>query len=186
VIVGDAKCVYWCCESYKKLPLELMKLEVLSQDAETIKGVQVTATGIAQVKVLGNVIEWKVPTTVIAQPGVEPGAEPKKEWVLSPETDDDRILLAAQHFLGKSKSEVQASISATMEGHQRAIIGMLTPVQLFKDRIGFTRTVREHIDRDLMAMGMYCVSYTVMLHPGSGYMKVCVYACARNMYCVSD
>ena len=40
--------------------------------------------------------------------------------------DKDNIKLAAQHFLGESNNTVKNALTATMEGHQRQVLGTLT------------------------------------------------------------
>ena len=65
-----------------------------------------------------------------------------QEWVMSPEQDLEKILLAAQHFLGSSKAAMEDSIRSTMEGHQRQILGTLTVEELYKDRAKFSSRVR--------------------------------------------
>ena len=54
VMVGECACALWLCESYGRLSLEVMTLELHSDMAETSKGVPVSVKGIAQIKVMAN------------------------------------------------------------------------------------------------------------------------------------
>jgi flotillin len=159
------------CEEYNTLSLDLMKLEIHSIEAETVKGVPVSVTGVSQIKVLANKMlrQHADGSPVTSQPGED---EEDVEWVMSPEQDLDKILLAAQHFLGATRANIQDSLRSTMEGHQRQILGTLTVEELYKDRAKFSSRVREHVTKDLMSMGFYLVSYTVTaIKDNSGYMK---------------
>jgi flotillin len=146
VLVGDASCVLCCCEEYNTLSLDLMKLEIHSIQAETVKGVPVSVTGISQIKVLAN----KMVRQSVDGAGGGPMNQQMdrqvddddQEWVMSPEQDLEKILLAAQHFLGSSKAAMEDSIRSTMEGHQRQILGTLTVEELYKDRAKFSSRVR--------------------------------------------
>jgi len=75
--------------------------------------------------------------------------------------NDRAIKLAVKHFLGHSEESVRQALQATMEGHQRQILGTLTVEQLFKDRQSFSEKVRELVDADLDAMGYALSSYVV-------------------------
>ena len=75
--------------------------------------------------------------------------------------DYDKVKLAATHFLGKKRAEIQDAVHRTMEGHQRQVIGTLTVEELYKDRASFSERVKELVDPDLLGMGFQLVSYTV-------------------------
>jgi flotillin len=54
ILVGNAAWVWMGCESYGRLSLDLITLELVSTHAETVMGVPVSIKGIAQVKVMAN------------------------------------------------------------------------------------------------------------------------------------
>lgn len=77
------------------------------------------------------------------------------------EKDVHAILLAGQHFIGQDDSEIEHAVAATLEGHQRSILGTLTVEELSKDRATFSSRVRELANEDLRSMGLELVSYTI-------------------------
>ena len=134
VIIGGCASVLWCVETYDRLYLDLMTLSVDSSQAETAKGVRISLSSTAQIKIMsgdGHKIDY------------------------------DKVKLAATHFLGKKRSEIQDAVHRTMEGHQRQVIGTLTVEELYKDRASFSERVKELVDPDLLGMGFQLVSYTV-------------------------
>ena len=134
VIIGGCASVLWCVETYDRLFLDLMTLSVDSSQAETAKGVRISLSSTAQIKIMsgdGHKIDY------------------------------DKVKLAATHFLGKKRSEIQDAVHRTMEGHQRQVIGTLTVEELYKDRASFSERVKELVDPDLLGMGFQLVSYTV-------------------------
>lgn len=82
------------------LSLELRTIEVSSVKTTTRPGVQVNLSGVCQVKVAGY--------------------KETEEGLL--QKDINAVRLAAQHFIGKTKKEIEDSISKTLEGHQRKFL----------------------------------------------------------------
>lgn len=112
----------------------MMTIGVSSKSAETAKGVRISLSSTAQIKIMtgsGTNVEL------------------------------DKVELAAQHFLGYTREEIQHAVHRTMEGHQRQVIGTLTVEELYKDRASFSTRVKELVDPDLQNMGFELVSYTV-------------------------
>ena len=134
IIIGKCSFQFWIFETCKRLGLELMTISVESRSAETAKGVRISLSSTAQIKILTG-----------------HGAK----------VDLDKVELAAQHFLGYSRDEIQHAVHRTMEGHQRQVIGTLTVEELYKDRASFSTRVKELVDPDLQNMGFELVSYTV-------------------------
>lgn len=129
-----------------------MTIELNSKDAETTKGVPLTVTSVAQVRV--NSLN---PPEVVAKTGERLNYE--------------GILLAAQHFLESTEQQIIESLQRTLEGHQRQILGTLTVEEIYKDRAAFSARVQEHVMEDLQQMGFTLVSYTVeKISDSSGYM----------------
>lgn len=152
MIIGSTGWQWWCIESTKKLSLELMTLPIDSNQAETTKGVRVTVSAIAQIKVKAidraNTDASKI------------------------KYDRKSINIAAQHFLGDKEEVIKEALRKTMEGHQRQILGTLTVEEIYKDRAAFSERVREHVEEDLGNMGFELVSYTVTsIDDQNGYME---------------
>ena len=83
----------------------------------------------------------------------------------------DKIKLAAQHFLGEKLHAVKDSLTSTMEGHQRQVLGTLTVEKIYKDREAFAATVKEGVLEDMANMGFEIVSYVVTdVSDENGYM----------------
>lgn len=183
--VGKCGFVFWICETYEKLNLEIMTLKLHTERAETSKGVPVSVKGVAQVKVMANkylkvseagaddysgapVIK-KGPAAVIPTDGDESKEE---EYLETADIDVDRIKKASQHFLGRKIEEISRALHETMEGHQRQILGTLTVEQLYRDRAAFSQSVRSHVNEDLNQLGFMLVSYTVTeIRDDQGYME---------------
>ncbi|GJQ87977.1 putative flotillin [Trypoxylus dichotomus] len=73
----------------------------------------------------------------------------------------DMLLAACEQFLGKSEEEIRDVALATLEGHQRAIMGSMTVEEIYKDRKKFSENVFKVASSDLVNMGMSIVSYTI-------------------------
>ena len=132
-----------------KLSLQLLQLDVSSREVETGEGVKLNVRSVCQVKVEASRIgtDGKLVTNV------------------------DKIKLAAQHFLGEKLGAMRDQLTATMEGHQRQVLGTLTVEKIYKDREAFAATVREGVLDDLSAMGFEIVSYVVTdVSDENGYM----------------
>ena len=136
IIIGGCGCQFWLCQKCERLGLELMTLQVDSRSAETAKGVRISLSSTAQVKLLATADE-------------------------SEKIELERVKVAAQHFLGYSRDEIRNAVHRTMEGHQRQVIGTLTVEELYRDRASFSMRVKELVDPDLERMGFKLVSYTV-------------------------
>lgn len=140
VRIGTAVFVLWFCEEIQTLRLNLLTLDLHTEEAETVKGVRVSITGVCQVKVAAY------------QTNPQTGER---------ELNEQNLGLANQNFLGHHESEVADMIRKTLEGHQRQILGTLTVEEIYKDRAAFGTSVREHMTPDLEGMGFELVSYVV-------------------------
>ena len=95
-VVLRSKCSFqfWVFEKCKRLGLELMTISVQSRSAETAKGVRISLSSTAQIKILtGN----------------------------GTKVDLDKVELAAQHFLGYSRDEIQQKAEAAKAKAQAAL-----------------------------------------------------------------
>ena len=75
--------------------------------------------------------------------------------------NEEMLAFAAEQFGGKNVSEIIDVCLATMEGHQRAIMGNMTVEEIYRDRKTFAARVFEVASTDLSTMGVMVVSYTL-------------------------
>lgn len=68
---------------------------------------------------------------------------------------------AIQQFLGKTPEQIAHVALATLEGHQRAIMGTMTVEQIYMDRKMFAEAVFHVALTDLSNMGISIVSFTL-------------------------
>jgi flotillin len=113
------------------ISLRLMTLKIESPRIYTKKGVPISVTGVAQVK-----IENK-------------------------DAHRDLLHAACQQFLGKTEDEIARIASLSLEGHQRSIMGTMTVEEIYQDRQKFSEAVFQVASRDLINMGIAVVSYTI-------------------------
>ena len=66
-----------------------------------------------------------------------------------------------EQFIDKTDKEILDIARATLEGHQRAIMGALTVDEIFKDRKKFAEQVFDCASTDLFNMGIQVISYTL-------------------------
>jgi len=145
IVLGKCGFALWCIETAHSLSLEIMTINVQSNEAETSQGVKISMKAYAQVKV--------------------------KSMNADGSLNIESIKLAAQNFLSARQSEIEDSLQKTLEGHQRQIIGTLTVEELYKDRAAFSERVYEHVVDDLERLGFELASYTVAeIGDNNGYM----------------
>mmetsp|Transcript_261 Transcript_261/g.440 ORF Transcript_261/g.440 Transcript_261/m.440 type:complete len:444 (+) Transcript_261:216-1547(+) len=148
VKVGQTVFRLWVLEQVKLLNLDLLKIEVESTGAETLKGVRVRVKAVAQVKVKA----WDT-------------IDGKRKL------DVAHITLAAQHFLDDKRDAIMNQLRSTLEGHQRQILGTLTVENLYKGREEFSDKVKSQVVDDLLNMGFEVASYVVQqVDDDNGYM----------------
>jgi len=68
---------------------------------------------------------------------------------------------AAEQFGGKSEEDIKEICLATLEGHQRAIMGNMSVEEIYKDRQTFSTRVFDVASGDLINMGIMVISYTL-------------------------
>ena len=68
---------------------------------------------------------------------------------------------ASENFLSKKQWEIKNLISETMEGHQRAIIGMMSVEEIYQDRRTFSTNVMKTALEDFKRLGLVVVSYNL-------------------------
>jgi flotillin len=75
--------------------------------------------------------------------------------------DDVSISTAAEQFLSMDRAHVAEIAHQTLEGHLRAIVGMLTVEEIYKNRDAFAQRVQEVASSDMANMGLTVVSFTM-------------------------
>jgi flotillin len=75
--------------------------------------------------------------------------------------DDASIYTAAEQFLSKGPDGIVYVAHETLAGHLRAILGMLTVEEIYKDRDAFAQKVLEVSGGDLANMGLEIVSFVI-------------------------
>jgi len=75
--------------------------------------------------------------------------------------NDEMLRSAVEQFIDKTDKEIRAVATATLEGHQRAIMGALTVDEIFKDRKKFAEQVFDCASTDLFNMGIQVISFTL-------------------------
>ena len=84
---------------------------------------------------------------------------------------DESIATAAEQFLSMKREEIRSIALNTMEGHLRAIIGMLTVEDLYANRDAFAAKVFELAADDFANMGLRIVSFTISnIKDENGYL----------------
>jgi len=85
---------------------------------------------------------------------------------------DLAIRAAAERFLGMGRQEIGNIALQTLEGHLRAILGMLTVEQVYKNRDMFAQRVQEVSASDLANMGLVIDSFTIRdIRDSHGYLE---------------
>jgi flotillin len=75
--------------------------------------------------------------------------------------EDASIYTAAEQFLSKGPEGIVYVAHETLAGHLRAILGMLTVEEIYKDRDAFAQKVLEVSGSDLANMGLEIVSFVI-------------------------
>lgn len=145
------------------LSLALRTITVHTVRGTTINGVSVDVTSCCQVKIQG----WSTSKNKSSEPGRSSTSVGGDLHM-----DHSAIRLAAQHFIGKRDGDIEDAIKKTISGHQRAIIGVLTVEELYRDRAAFSKRVLDLCHDDMRNMGLTVVSYTVAeISDENGYIE---------------
>jgi flotillin len=85
---------------------------------------------------------------------------------------EEMVRTAAGQFLGKTVQEIRNVALQTLEGHLRAILGMMTVEAIYKQRDQFAQQVQDVAANDLAGMGMRIVSFTIReIRDSQGYLE---------------
>ncbi|MCJ7792661.1 MAG: SPFH domain-containing protein [Candidatus Marinimicrobia bacterium] len=87
-------------------------------------------------------------------------------------SDDTSIATAAEQLLDKTPEEVKYVAIQTLQGHLRAIIGLMTVEDVYMDREAFSQRVLEVAVDDLAGMGLQIVSFVIKeISDEKGYLE---------------
>lgn len=138
IIKGGGTFVWPIIEQVRKMSLELMNLEVRTQDVYSIHGVPITVEATAQIKIRG---------------------------------DEPSIIMAAEHFLSKSRDDILKTAYNVIEGHMRATISASVPEEIYQKRKEFAEKVKVASTCDLSRMGLEILSLTIRsITDSQGYL----------------
>ncbi len=86
-------------------------------------------------------------------------------------SDDVSINTAAEQFLSKGEAQIRQIALQTVEGHLRAILGMMTVEEVYRERDKFAQRVQDVAATDLANMGLQIVSFTIRdIRDSQGYL----------------
>ena len=86
--------------------------------------------------------------------------------------EDISIATAAEQFLSKTRGETMQIALQSLEGHLRAILGIMTVEDIYKNREVFAQRVQEMAATDLANMGLQIVSFTLRdIKDNQGYLE---------------
>jgi len=71
------------------------------------------------------------------------------------------VATAAEQFMGKPTESLKGEAQEVLEGHLRAILGMMTVEEVYRNRDKFAQEVQGVAARDLKKMGLQIVSFTI-------------------------
>jgi len=85
--------------------------------------------------------------------------------------DDVSIATASEQFLSMERARIAEVAHQTLEGHLRAILGMMTVEEIYKNRDAFAQRVQEVATSDMANMGLTIVSFTLRdIRDNQGYL----------------
>jgi len=85
--------------------------------------------------------------------------------------DDVSISTAGEQFLSMGAAQIRQIALQTVEGHLRAILGMLTVEEIYRERDKFAQRVQDVAATDLANMGLQIVSFTIRdIRDTQGYL----------------
>jgi len=143
------------------LPLNVMTLNPKCVKVETLEGVALTVTGVAQVMVSPDGAADMAQTL-----GLPVDDQPKPDNMDDqPKPDntstDDMLMMAVEQFAGKTNREINDAILQSLEGHLRAVLGTMTVEAIYKEREEFAQKVVQIATEDLNNMGLKLISFVV-------------------------
>uniref|UniRef100_A0A8C7VXU2 Flotillin n=1 Tax=Oncorhynchus mykiss TaxID=8022 RepID=A0A8C7VXU2_ONCMY len=176
-VVGGWSWAWWLITDIQRMSLEIMTILCRCENIETLEGVPLDVTGVAQVILQTATNRLQRPERKTVGITLEiMTLQPKCEDVETAEgvaitvtgvaqvkvmVDNELLGYACEQFLGKSVIEIKSVILQTLEGHLRSILGTLTVEQIYQDRDRFAALVREVAAPDVGRMGIEILSFTI-------------------------
>jgi len=82
------------------------------------------------------------------------------------------VATAAEQFLSKPTEALRLEAQEVLEGHLRAILGMMTVEEVYRNRDKFAQEVQGVAAKDLKKMGLQIVSFTIKdIRDKNGYLE---------------
>lgn len=82
------------------------------------------------------------------------------------------VATAAEQFLSKPTEALRQEAQEVLEGHLRAILGMMTVEEVYRNRDKFAQEVQGSAAKDLRKMGLQIVSFTIKdIRDKNGYLE---------------
>jgi flotillin len=158
VVVGG--CAWsWCmCTQVTKLSLNVMTLNPRCIKVETLEGVALTVTAVAQVMVSPDGAA-DMQEVLVEQPHAQGGGAQKKRD--ASQSKEGMLMTAVEQFAGKPMKDMTDAILQTLEGHLRAILGTMTVESIYKEREEFAEKVVQMATEDMENMGLKLISFVV-------------------------
>lgn len=87
------------------------------------------------------------------------------------DTNDYPLTLAIEQFLGSGSDGIKEVTESIFEGKVRAIIGMMTVEELYKNRLDFAMKVEEAVEEDFNSLGLELVAFILKdISDAQGYL----------------
>lgn len=172
-------------KNYIKVPPERAaviygrKQKIKTEDGERERGFRLVRGGAALVLPFFEKASWlelglmTIPLTVQKVPSKD-GVPVNVDAIANVKigSNEDSLEKAAEQFGGRSSDEIETTIRETMEGHLRAIVGQLTPEELYQDRQKFSQEVQKAATEDIASMGFEIVTFPVKdVRDSEGYIE---------------
>lgn len=151
LIVGGGRVFKWpFCQIVQRISLNVMTLQITSPRIYTEKGVPITVTSVAQIKIDSD----------------------RQTDAKGRDLGPLNLHKACQMFMGYHSTKIENVASETLEGHQRSIMGRMTVREIYQDRTKFAFAIREVAEPDLFRMGMKILSFQIKdIADDVGYLK---------------
>lgn len=96
--------------------------------------------------------------------------------VVKVDSTPDKVLIAVEQFCNgnadKTTQNIKNVVEQILEGKLRGIVSTLTVEQINEDRVAFENSIEESITKELAAMGLKLLSYTVLkISTQGGYLE---------------
>lgn len=87
------------------------------------------------------------------------------------DTNDYPLTLAIEQFLGSGSDGIKEVTGSIFEGKVRAIIGMMTVEELYKNRLEFAMRVEKAVEEDFKSLGLELIAFVLKdISDAQGYL----------------